>query len=976
MTNPDPQTPPPGPQPDPTPPTGLDQTQPGPLVRRSTGSPPAGPAPSGASRPGGYSTAGSIAAGGLQIPLAVVIAAGAALVLVLLALVVLFLPPFRLAASLAGDNRLSESNPTITGPDGISVTWVDGASLKLSLGALSADQFTTGAGKAPEGARESVPAGLTLVSPFYTIDAEGGALTIVEVALPDGADPVTLDLYAWDAESGQWVFVPSTVDESAGVVRTSARPAALALFSAGSRTPVVGVTIEVGEVLDPAVGDAANLVLPRGVILDADGTLTGEFAGGWEEAAGYAVLPLIAVKDGAVLNDLLNNPASLALHVDDMRRLAEESRFNGVAVDYAPLEPGDRQVFTAFIEDLAEEIHSSGQMLAVVAPLEATDPDAEAGGFDLAAIGEAADLVIVTLPEDPTAYGIEGEAIARLDRAADAVSRYKLLALLPGASYDATAAEPISYAEAVDALGEVELLNDSATTYPAGTELEFGLSGDVTSFSADNDTRAYAYTVASGDAPRDLWAVTAATIRERLNQAKTRNLGGMVVTDIGLMGEDSGLDQALAAFKVNAQGGVPAQFAIQWQVTGSSGASFSEVTAPGTPWAWLADAPGSYTVQGSLLGARTSERGAVAVTIGDADEVAEVTETPEPTTPAATLAPGVTPTAGPSPTPAPTATPQPNTNAPAPVAAGGSDGGGFELGGQVPGYIGHPDYMHAAGMSWVKFQQKWSPGMDPSAVAGMIAAGHANGFKVLLSIAGPAYPSSIDYASYVSFLGGVAAYGPDAIEIWNEMNLYTEWPRGQYSPTDYVNNMLAPGFNAIKSVSPGTMVIIGALAPTGVDDMDIAMADYRYLQGLAAAGAARYANCIGAHHNAGATSPSATTGHPADAGGGHHSWYFRPTIDLYYSTMGGALPVCLTEFGYVSGEGYGELPSNWSWGSAITVADQAAWLHEGAGIARGLGYVRLMIIWNVDFTYWGNDPQAGYAIVRPDGTCPACDLLP
>ena len=117
--------------------------------------------------------------------------------------------------------------------------------------------------------------------------------------------------------------------------------------------------------------------------------------------------------------------------------------------------------------------------------------------------------------------------------------------------------------------------------------------------------------------------------------------------------------------------------------------------------------------------------------------------------------------------------------------------------------------------------------------------------------------------------------------------------------------MLAPAFNAIKSVSPGTMVIIGALAPTGVDDGVNVWSDQRYVQGLAAAGAARYADCLGVHHNAGATSPSATTGHPA---GGHYSWYFLPTINVYSGGIGGALPLCFTEFGYVSGEGYGELP--------------------------------------------------------------------
>ena len=34
-----------------------------------------------------------------------------------------------------------------------------------------------------------------------------------------------------------------------------------------------------------------------------------------------------------------------------------------------------------------------------------------------------------------------------------------------------------------------------------------------------------------------------------------------------------------------------------------------------------------------------------------------------------------------------------------------------------------------------------------------------------------------------------------------------------------------------------------------------------------------------------------------------------------------------------------------------------------------------MIVWNVDFTRWDTDPMGGYAMLRPDGSCPACDTL-
>jgi hypothetical protein len=275
----------------------------------------------------------------------------------------------------------------------------------------------------------------------------------------------------------------------------------------------------------------------------------------------------------------------------------------------------------------------------------------------------------------------------------------------------------------------------------------------------------------------------------------------------------------------------------------------------------------------------------------------------------------------------------------------------------------------------VKFQHKWGPGDDPGAVAGLIQQAHANGFKVLLSIPGQTtYPDSIDFNGYVEFLRGVAALGPDAIEVWNEENIDFEWPAGQIDPASYVNNMLAPAYNAIKGANPNVMVISGAPAPTGYFGGGCSAQgcdDNAYLAGMAAAGAASYMDCVGAHFNAGATAPGQSSGHPA--GSNHYSWYFQPTMDLYYSTLG--KPVCFTELGFVSGEDFGGVPSRFSWAGNTTVAQHAQWLAEAVSLAANSGKARLAIIFNVDFTMYGDDPQAGYAMIRPDGGCPACETL-
>jgi hypothetical protein len=298
--------------------------------------------------------------------------------------------------------------------------------------------------------------------------------------------------------------------------------------------------------------------------------------------------------------------------------------------------------------------------------------------------------------------------------------------------------------------------------------------------------------------------------------------------------------------------------------------------------------------------------------------------------------------------------------------------GSFEVGGQINGSPFGP--MKHAGMTWIKVQ---SHGGDES---GAINMAHSNGFKILLSVLGD-HGGAMDPGYQDSFardLANMAKAGADAIEVWNEPNIDREWPAGQINGANYTA-LLAKAYNAIKGANPGTLVISGAPAPTGfwgaAGCADSGCNDDTFLAQMAAAGAAQYMDCVGAHHNAGTTSPYVTSGRPE---GNHYSWYFQPTLNLYYNAFGGARKVCFTELGYLSPQGYPSLQStapSFAWAENTTIAQQAQWLTEAASISASSGKVRMMIVFNVDFDYYGSDPQAGYAIIRKDGSCPACDAL-
>ena len=303
--------------------------------------------------------------------------------------------------------------------------------------------------------------------------------------------------------------------------------------------------------------------------------------------------------------------------------------------------------------------------------------------------------------------------------------------------------------------------------------------------------------------------------------------------------------------------------------------------------------------------------------------------------------------------------------------------GGFELGGHVFSFS-YPDQMRGAGMTWAKTQIRWNQG-DPASVAqGAIDAARSRGFKVLLGIVGnpaqlAANPSQY-YQDFANFLGGVAALGPDGIEVWNEQNIDREWPSGQISPAAYTQ-MLSAAYQAIKRANPNVLVVSGAPAPTGFFGGGCTGAgcdDDAYIRGMAAAGAANYADCIGIHYNEGILPPSATSGDPR-GNSGHYTRYYPSMVNLYASVFPNK-QLCFTELGYLSPEGLGSLPAGFEWAQNTSVQEQSEWLAQAVTLARQSGRIRLLVVWNVDSTIYGADPQAGFAIVRGN-QCVACITL-
>ena len=342
-------------------------------------------------------------------------------------------------------------------------------------------------------------------------------------------------------------------------------------------------------------------------------------------------------------------------------------------------------------------------------------------------------------------------------------------------------------------------------------------------------------------------------------------------------------------------------------------------------------------------------------------------------------------------TPPPTSTPIPT---PLPV-----DVTRFEVGIQVEASLDfnpeHQDNWYRSvsadlGMRWVKQQVRWEQTekekgeIDWRLLDFVMPSAQKFGIKMLLSIAGaPSWarePDAVidrrgppaDPQSFADFVAAILNRFPGqihAIEIWNEQNLNREWTSAHGLNAEKYVELLRAGYQTVKALEPGIIVISGALSPTGVDDGVSAVDDFKYMERLIEAGALDWADCVGARHLGYNISPdyryldipddpSAIFRGPFS--NKHHSWSFRSTLEGYAQRIRAAgrdTRLCVTEFGWPSSEDLGGARQGFEFSLDNTLSEQAEWIPKAMSNMQAWGFVWLAFVRNFNF-----GPQAGYDI--------------
>ncbi len=302
------------------------------------------------------------------------------------------------------------------------------------------------------------------------------------------------------------------------------------------------------------------------------------------------------------------------------------------------------------------------------------------------------------------------------------------------------------------------------------------------------------------------------------------------------------------------------------------------------------------------------------------------------------------------------------------------------------------------GFTWLKQQVRWEE-MEPQRgnrrwedMDRLLAAADQHEVQVLfsvvgapswargtaadLNVAGPPTDNE-DFAAYLGALARRYCGSLDAIEVWEEQNLYYNWGNLNLSAESYMQ-MLAAASVSIREACPSIRIISGALRPTG-DISNITMDDFGYMEQMLASGLADLVDGIGAYPPGFNVPPQYTWQEACSAileygnsfNGAcdvpHHSWSFRSTLEGYraLAVQHGAAdkPIVPTEFGWAVGAGF----HSYLYAEDNSHQEQADWTVQAYTMMQDWGWVGPAFLWNLNFAVVApGTERALWSIVTPD----------
>ncbi|KUO78609.1 MAG: glycosyl hydrolase family 18 [Desulfosporosinus sp. BRH_c37] len=237
--------------------------------------------------------------------------------------------------------------------------------------------------------------------------------------------------------------------------------------------------------------------------------------------------------DANLAHRVLSNPAIRANLVTNLVNLTTKDGWDGISVDIEKAPPGDRNNFSAFVAELGKALKAKDKVLNISIPAKFVDypSDLWSGAYDYAAIGKAADQIILMTYDEHGLGTTQGPVASAgwVDRvikfAVGKIPKEKIVMGLPVYSFDWGTNKPtmpdyLSYAQTLERAKK------------HGVEIQTDLSAKVPQFS---------YT--ANGVRHEVYFENIASLRAKMDSALKHKLHGVAIWRLGM--EDPAIWDAL-----------------------------------------------------------------------------------------------------------------------------------------------------------------------------------------------------------------------------------------------------------------------------------------------------------------------------------------------------------------------------------------------------------------------------------------------
>jgi hypothetical protein len=387
-----------------------------------------------------------------------------------------------------------------------------------------------------------LPSGLVSASALFDLAApadQHGASRITVPLKDKQTDQRNLGIYSYVDGKWQRLSDVTLVASGAGARGdVSALPGNVAVLKRSKATLQVAGSIPAGTTLDKKAETALTTLHPIVFIPTESGAIVGEPPP--VPPAAYKMVPGVVAPSADVVDNILRSSQATTAHATAIADAVKQGNFAGIDVDYRAVNGQLKDRYTAFITELAKDLHDDGRTLTLTLPMPSSENGTlQSGAYDWELLGKQADSIELAGELDQELYFQNTEAA--LKYVTQKVDPTKLLLSVSSLSVE-RGSDGLRTMALNDAFARAGIVSVKATGDIApGAQVQLVAQNLAQSEAAsgmrwDDQSRSVTFSYPGRGGKRTVWIANQFSAAFRLELAQRYGLGGVAINDASTEG--------------------------------------------------------------------------------------------------------------------------------------------------------------------------------------------------------------------------------------------------------------------------------------------------------------------------------------------------------------------------------------------------------------------------------------------------------